>query len=228
MAILQLQSASVFRPTLGSERAGSNKSGNAVLNSLTLTIEQGERVGILGRNGAGKTTLLRLLAGIFAPSHGIASVDSDTATILDSGFGVEPWLSGRENAASRLILTGVPRKERAEILRELETFLDLGPYFDEPTRTYSTGMLARLVFGMATVRQHAVLIVDEGFGTVDDQFQHAAWVRLNSVIGSTTTLVMASHNLNQLRKYCNRGIVLNKGQIIVDSDIETAIGTYVG
>lgn len=228
MAILQLQSASVFRPTLGSDRTNKRGSGNAVLNSLTLTIERGERVGILGRNGAGKTTLLRLLAGIFAPNDGNASVDGDTATILDSGFGVEPWLSGRENAISRLILTGVPRKERAEILHELETFLDLGPYFDEPTRTYSTGMLARLVFGMATVRRHAVLIVDEGFGTVDDQFQDAAWLRLNSVIGSTTTLVMASHNLDQLRKHCSRGIVLHKGRIVVDTDIETAIGTYVG
>jgi ABC-type polysaccharide/polyol phosphate transport system ATPase subunit len=197
------------------------------LDLLTLTIKQGERVGILGRNGAGKTTLLRLLAGIFTPSLGSASVNVDTATILDSGYGVEPWLTGRENAVSRLIVTGVPRKQHAEILIELEAFLDLGPYFNEPTRTYSAGMLARLVFGMATVRRPAVLIVDEGFGTVDDQFQHAAWQRLNSVIGSTTTLIMASHNLEQLRKHCIRGIVLNKGRIIVDSDIETAIETYV-
>ena len=218
----------MFRPALGIPRLWGGRSGIAVLESLTLTIEQGERVGVLGRNGSGKTTLLRLLAGIFTPSLGSASVDPDTTTLLDAGFAVEPWLSGRENAISRLILTGVPRQQHADIICDLEEFLELGPYFDEPTRTYSSGMLARLVFGMATIREHAVLIVDEGFGTVDDQFQLSAWKRLEAVIGSTTTLVMASHNLDQLRKHCTRGILLNGGQIVIDSDISSVIDSYLG
>jgi len=228
MSVLCLNSATVLRPAIGSARTATTNHGAAVVDSVTLTIQQGERVGILGHNGAGKTTLLRLLAGIFVPSTGSASVDADTATILDTGFGVEPWLSGRENAGSRLILNGIPRKQHKAILTELEDFLELGPYFDEPTRTYSAGMLARLVFGLATVRKHAVLIVDEGFGAVDDHFRHRAWQRLTSMIGSSTTVVMASHNLDQLREHCNRGIVLEKGRIVIDSDIDTAVEAYVG
>lgn len=225
--MLSLSSVTVFRPTSKLKGSGTSDSRTPVIDSVTLTIEQGERVGILGRNGAGKTTLLRILAGIFIPSTGSAVVDSDTATLLDTGFGIEPWLSGRDNAVSRLVLTGVPRVQHAEILHDLEAFLELGPYFDQPTRTYSTGMLARLVYGLATVRKHSVLIVDEGFGTVDDQFQRSAWQRLDTVIGDGTTVVMASHNLEQLREHCARGIVLERGKIVVDTDINAAIDSYL-
>jgi len=227
MSALHLSSVSVFRPVSGSKGSRDSGQKTPVIDSVTLTIKQGERVGILGRNGAGKTTLLRILAGIFTPSTGSAVVDSDTATILDTGFGIEPWLSGRENAVSRLVLTGVPRAQHAEILHDLELFLDLGPYFDKPTRTYSTGMLTRLVFGLATVRKHSLLIVDEGFGTVDDQFQRGAWQRLNTIIGEGTTVVMASHNLDQLREHCLRGIVLSRGKIAIDTGINAAIDYYL-
>lgn len=227
MSVLHLNCVTVFRPVPGSKGSGNSDSKTPVIDSVTLTINQGERVGILGRNGAGKTTLLRVLAGIFTPSIGSAAVDVDTATLLDTGFGIEPWLSGRENAISRLILTGVPRAQHVEILQDLEAFLELGPYFNRPTRTYSTGMLARLVFGLATVREHSVLIVDEGFGTVDDQFQRSAWRRLSTIIGARTTVVMASHNLDQLREHCTRGIVLSRGKVAIDADINAAIESYL-
>lgn len=227
MSALHLSSVTVFRPVSGSNGPGDTGPKTPVIDSVTLTIKQGERVGMLGRNGAGKTTLLRILAGIFTPSTGSVVVDSDTATILDAGFGIEPWLSGRENAVSRLVLNGVPLAQHAEILHDLEAFLDLGPYFNKPTRTYSTGMLTRLVFGLATVRKHSVLIVDEGFGTVDDQFQRSAWLRLNTIIGGETTVVMASHNLDQLREHCTRGIIISRGKIAVDTDINDAIESYL-
>jgi ABC-type polysaccharide/polyol phosphate transport system ATPase subunit len=158
----------------------------------------------------------------------MARVPPDTAAILDAGFGIEPWLSGRENAASRLVLSGTPKSEHSSLLSNLEQFLELGPYFDEPTRTYSTGMLARLVFGLGTVRKHTALVVDEGFGTVDEQFQKRAWSRLEGVIGGDTTVIMASHNLDQIRAHCTRGVVLEGGRVTCDANIETALETYLG
>ena len=223
-----LENVSFFRPGFGSQKRLDRQGRITIIDSVSLAVSQGERIGILGHNGAGKTTLLRLLAGIFRPHEGIARVHPDTAAILDAWFGIEPWLSGRENAASRLVLSGTPKSEHSSLLANLEQFLELGPYFDEPTRTYSTGMLARLVFGLGTVRKHAALVVDEGFGTVDEQFQKRAWSRLEGVIGGDTTVVMASHNLDQIRAHCTRGVVLERGRVTCDADIETALETYLG
>ena len=223
-----LDKVSFFRPGFGSQKRLDRRGRITIIDNISLTVSQGERIGILGHNGAGKTTLLRLLAGIFRPHEGTATVHPDTAAILDAGFGIEPWLSGRENAVSRLVLSGTPKSERELLVSDLEQFLELGPYFDEPTRTYSTGMLARLVFGLGTVRQHAAIVVDEGFGTVDEQFQKRAWSRLEGVIGGDTTVVMASHNLDQIRAHCTRGVLLQRGRVLLDADIEKVIRTYLG
>jgi ABC-type polysaccharide/polyol phosphate transport system ATPase subunit len=226
-AALILDSVSLYRPSLGMRKSMGKGERVSVLDSVSISIGYGERVAILGRNGAGKTTLLRVLAGIFKPHQGNALVHEDTAAILDAGFGIEPWLSGRDNAVSRLIVSGIPKVEQKSIIDSLEGFLQIGPYFDEPTRTYSSGMLARLIFGLGTLRQHTALIVDEGFGTVDEQFERRAWTRLEGVIGGNTTVVMASHNLEQLQTHCTRGIVLERGQIVTDEDIDSAIKTYL-
>jgi ABC-type polysaccharide/polyol phosphate transport system ATPase subunit len=226
--VFVLEKVSFFRPGFGSQKRLDRDGRITIIDGVSLAVAPGERIGILGPNGAGKTTLLRLLAGIFQPHEGIARVHPDTAAILDAGFGIEPWLSGRENAASRLVLSGTPKSEHSSLIADLEQFLELGPYFDEPTRTYSAGMLARLVFGLGTVRQHTALVVDEGFGTVDEQFQKRAWSRLEGVMGGNTTVVMASHNIDQIRAHCTRGLLLNRGRLLLDADIETTIGAYLG
>lgn len=224
--MIQLNSVSFRR---FSTQAGSHRGSaamTAVLDGVTLQIDEGERVAILGDNGAGKTTLMRIMAGIFEPHNGVASIHPDSAAILDSGFGIELWLTGRENARSRLVLSGVPKTEHQALISSLEVFLDLGSYFDEHTHTYSAGMLARLAFGLATLQPRSVLIVDESFGAIDERFQRRAWGRLEEIVERGSVLVMASHNLDQLRTYCTRGILLSSGKLIADGPIDEVIATY--
>ena len=224
--MIRLDSVTFYRY---STRAGVKRNSDnraAVLEDITLQINPGERVALIGENGAGKTTLMRIMAGIFEPHTGVASIHEDSAAILDSGFGIELWLTGRENAESRLILSGVPKHERPRLLASLESFLDLGTYFDEHTHTYSVGMLARLAFGLATLQPRSVLIVDESFGAIDERFQRRAWTRLEEIVEKGSVLVMASHSLEQLRRYCSRGILLMNGTLAADGHIDEVIDNY--
>jgi len=224
--MIRLDSVTFYRYStrVGHLRRVDNRA--VVLDGVTVQINAGERVALLGENGAGKTTLMRIMAGVFEPHRGSAAIHHDSSAILDSGFGIELWLTGRENAESRLILSGVPKGERQELIASLENFLELGTYFNEHTHTYSVGMLARLAFGLATLQPRAVLIIDESFGAIDERFQRRAWNRLSEIIEQGSVLVMASHSLEQLRTYCTRGLLLKNGSLVADGPIDQVIATY--
>ncbi len=202
------------------------RKSRVVIDQMSLQISAGERVGLLGPNGAGKSTLLRLLAGIFEPDSGSIKRPEDCTTLLDGFFGMSPDLSGRDNCVSRLRIAGLATSEIHRHTTDVEDFSGLGTYFDQPIRTYSSGMLMRLIFSIVTTNVHDTFLIDEGFGMADADFQAQATKRLESLYQSSSTIVLASHNNDILRQQCTRGLVVINGQIAFDGAIENAIAHY--
>ena len=223
MSSLELTNVSFFR-IMESSRSEQKQ---FVIDNVSLKIQGGERIGLIGPNGAGKTTLLRLLAGIFNPDSGSIVRDGDVSTFLDGGFGLDPQLSGRSNAESRAIMAGLNRNERVQQVAWIQEFSELNEYFDEPIKSYSSGMLMRLVFAIGTAQTHDILLVDEGFGTADAHFQHKAMQRLRDMYTRAPITVLASHNLEILKENCTRGIVMSKSRIVFDGDIQEACDFYL-
>lgn len=223
MSLLELTNVSFFRIM---ESKGADQK-QFVVDNVSLKIQGGERIGLIGPNGAGKTTLLRLLAGIFNPDSGSIIRTGDISTFLDGGFGLDPQLSGRSNAESRAIMAGLNRNERMTQIAWIHDFSELEKYFDEPIKSYSSGMLMRLVFAIGTAQTHDILLVDEGFGTADAHFQHKAMQRLRVMYARAPITVLASHNLEILKENCTRGIVMSKSRIVFDGDIQEACDFYL-
>jgi lipopolysaccharide transport system ATP-binding protein len=223
MSSLELTNVSFFR-IMESSRTEQKK---FVIDNVSLKIQGGERIGLIGPNGAGKTTLLRLLAGIFNPDLGSIDRDGDVSTFLDGGFGLDPQLSGRSNAESRAIMAGLNRNERVQQVAWIQEFSELEKYFDEPIKSYSSGMLMRLVFAIGTAQTHDILLVDEGFGTADAHFQHKAMQRLRDMYSRAPITILASHNLDILKENCTRGIVMSESRIVFDGDIQEACDFYL-
>ena len=227
---LEIKNMSFFRI---SSRTGQNpfklkKSKRVMIfQDLSLTITQGERVALLGQNGAGKTTLLRIMAGIFQPDCGSVIRNGQISTFLDGTYGLDPFLTGRENSRSRMIMSKVGKDDVEKHLNNIEEFADLGEYFDQPVKNYSTGMILRLIFSIGTVKTNQILLIDEGFGTADIEFQNKAFARLNSIYDKSPIIVMASHNLELLRSQCLRGVVIVRGKIVFDGAIGPAIDYYL-
>jgi ABC-type polysaccharide/polyol phosphate transport system ATPase subunit len=198
-----------------------------IFNKLDLKIHNGDRIGLIGQNGVGKSTLLRLLSGILIPDSGTISIASRLTVLLDSGFGLDPPLSGRENVRTMAILAGVDRPLRSVLIDEIRQFSELEEAFDQPVKTYSTGMVVRLVLSAQLVlMENTGLIIDEGFGTADTAFQKKTFKRIDNLMRSVPFLVLASHSETMLRNYCNRGIVLSNGIISFDGEIGSAIEFY--
>ena len=220
---ISLNHVSMYRNMVGHESRWTKK---IVLDDVSLNISIGERIALLGSNGAGKSTLLRLMAGIYKPDEGSIESNGDFSVFLDAGFGVDMRLNGRENCYSRAIITGVPSSQIDEFIQWVSEFSELGDYFDQPLRTYSTGMIVRLVFSMCTARTHDVLLIDEGIGTADAHFQEKAFSRLSHLYDTAPILVLASHNPKLLKQNCSRGIVMNKGKVLFDGEINESIAFY--
>ena len=194
-----------------------------VLDNISIDIKTGERIALLGSNGAGKSTLLRLMAGIYKPDEGSIESNGDFSVFLDTGFGVDIRLTGRENCYSRAVITGVPSNQIDEFIQWVSEFSELGDYFDQPLRTFSTGMIVRLVFSMCTAGTHDVLLIDEGIGTADARFQEKAFSRLSNLYDTAPILVLASHDRELLKQNCSRGIVMSKGKVLFDGEIHESI-----
>jgi len=203
--------------------ASSIKPERNIINNVSLSITTGERVGLLGANGAGKTTLLRLIAGIFVPDSGSIECGADVSALLDTGHGMVDSLSVRENSISRFIIGGVAKDELPSLLNWVEEFTELHEYFDQPMRSLSSGMFARVVFALATARPHDVVVIDEGFGLADEYFRRKAQVVLEKLYTDASILIFASHNAELLRSTCSRGIILQQGAVIFDGAIDAAI-----
>lgn len=186
------------------------------LSGLTTSIEDGERVGLIGRNGSGKTTLLRLLAGSLEPTGGFVRIDGSVMALLNLMAGLDPLKTGRENIGFLARVLGLNRSESRDLVDDVVDFTELGSYIDLPVASLSAGMAARLSFGIMTGLKGDIVLVDEVLGAGDLFFLTKAADRVRARIQSARILVMATHSQSLLESFCDRCLWLQKGKIIAD------------
>lgn len=187
----------------------------AALKSINMDIYHGETVGIYGKNGSGKSTLLKVLSGILKPNSGIITNHGVSVSLLALQAGFDPNLNGYENAVLGGMLHGLSRKQATVNLGEIEDFADLGEFFTEPVRTYSTGMLARLGFSVAITTQPDVLLIDEVLSVGDEEFRTKAERTIMTRIRSQQSVVIVSHSMPRLKQLSDRIIIIEDGQASV-------------
>lgn len=183
------------------------------LDHVNFSLQDGDAVGLVGHNGAGKTTLLRTMAGIYEPHHGTISSEGKVSTIIELGAGLDSELSGYENIFRLGLLLGMSKSAVEKLMPAIEDFTELGNFLDAPVRTYSSGMLMRLMFAVSTSSQPEILLVDEMFGTGDKGFQEKAKSRMEGLISSAKIFVFASHSDELIEKFCNRIFELKHGTV---------------
>ena len=183
------------------------------LKNVSFEVERGEVVGIIGHNGAGKSTLLKVISGILKPTGGELEVHGNVVPMLELGSGVDHALTGRENIFLNGSILGYSEKYLKEKYEQIVEFSELGKFIDVPIRNYSSGMLMRLAFSIATVVQPEILIVDEILAVGDAAFQEKSKTRMLELMSGGTTVLFVSHSLEQIREMCDRVIWLEHGQI---------------
>lgn len=183
------------------------------LQHVSFEVQKGEVVGIIGRNGAGKSTLLKIISGILKPTSGCVTVGGNIVPMLELGSGFDFDLSGRENVFLNGAILGYSKDYLTQKFDEIVEFSELGQFIDVPIRNYSSGMLMRLAFSIATVVNPEILIVDEILAVGDENFQNKSKARMMELMGGGTTVLFVSHNLAQIREMCNRVIWLEKGTV---------------
>ncbi|RMO80987.1 Lipopolysaccharide ABC export system, ATP-binding protein [Pseudomonas syringae pv. philadelphi] len=197
-----------------------------VLKHVNFSIHAGEAIGIVGQNGAGKSTLLKMITGTLQPTEGSVQVNGRIAAILELGMGFTPDLTGRQNVYHAAGLMGFNADRIDTVIREIEAFAEIGTYFDEPVRTYSSGMQMRVAFAVATAIRPEILIVDEALSVGDSYFQHKSFDRIREFQQQGTTLLIVSHDRGSIQALCNRAILLEKGTVIKDGKPEEVMDFY--
>jgi ABC-2 type transport system ATP-binding protein len=198
------------------------------LRDIDITIEEGDRVALVGHNGAGKSTLLRLLSGIYEPTRGTATIEGRVAPVFDLGVGMDPEISGYENIIIRGLFLGMTRKQMEERVDDIAEFTELGDFLSMPLRTYSTGMRVRLALGVVTSIDPEILLLDEGIGAVDAAFLEKARSRLSDLVDRAGLLVFASHSDEFLRQLCTTGIWMDHGSVKEHGPLEDVLHAYQG
>lgn len=196
------------------------------LRNITFDVHAGEAVGIAGMNGAGKSTLLKLITGTARPTAGNVSVAGRIAAILELGMGFNPELTGRQNVQHAAGLMGIPGDAIERAMPSIEEFAEIEDYFDQPVRTYSSGMQARVSFAVATAIRPDVLIVDEALSVGDAYFQHKSFDRIREFRKGGTTLLLVSHDKGAIQSICDRAILLNAGRIEKEGSPEEVFDYY--
>ncbi|NPD68566.1 ABC transporter ATP-binding protein [Lichenicola cladoniae] len=210
-------------------KVGEDRSHRVVvqaLRNITFRLTSGERLGIVGHNGAGKSSLLRVLGGIYEPVAGQVHVGGSINTLLDTNFGMNLDLTGRENIALRGRYVGLSREGMRALEADVEAFAALGPFLELPVRVYSSGMVVRLGFGLATAIAPQVLLMDEWFMAGDARFRDKAHSRLETVVRGAEIMVLTSHMPSVLKTWCTRLIWLQAGRIVADGPVDEIMERY--
>jgi lipopolysaccharide transport system ATP-binding protein len=196
------------------------------LKDVSFSVAHGEAIGIVGQNGAGKSTLLKLITGTLRATTGTLAVNGRIAAILELGMGFNPDLSGRDNAYHVAGLMGFSRKAIDGVIDGIEEFAEIGDYFNEPTRTYSTGMQMRVAFSTATAFRPDALIVDEALSVGDAYFQHKCFKRIREFREQGTSLLIVSHDSGAVQSLCDRALLLDGGRMVKDGDPAEIMDLY--
>ncbi|NUB10924.1 ABC transporter ATP-binding protein [Azospirillum sp. Vi22] len=196
------------------------------LRGVSFSVGRGEAVGIIGQNGAGKSTLLKLITGTTRPTEGSVHSQGRVAAILELGMGFSPDLTGRQNVYHAAGLVGFSHADIDRMIGGIEDFAEIGDYFDQPTRTYSSGMQMRVAFAVATAVRPDLLIVDEALSVGDAYFQHKSFDRIRAFQKQGTSLLLVSHDKGAIQSICDRAILLEKGRLLRDGTPEEIADLY--
>lgn len=197
------------------------------LRDVTLHLQRGEALGLLGRNGAGKSTLLQIICGTITPTEGYASVRGRVAALLELGSGFNPEFTGLENIFLNAALLGLTREETEKRLDSILSFADIGAFVHQPTKTYSSGMVVRLAFAVQAQLDPDVLIVDEALAVGDARFQAKCFARLKSLQSAGATILFVSHSTEQVVTHCTRAALLEGGRLIDHGEPRAIANRYL-
>ncbi len=197
------------------------------VNNVSFSIKKGESVAIFGKNGAGKSTLLKMITGVTFPTKGEIEIKGRVSALLELTSGFDPEFTGRENIYLKGQILGLRDSEVKEVEQEIVEFAELEEYIDQPVRTYSSGMKARLGFSINVNIKPEILIVDEALSVGDEEFKNKCIKKINDIINNeNVTLLFVTHSTNIASEFCKRGMVMKNGEIIFDGDIDESIKKY--
>jgi lipopolysaccharide transport system ATP-binding protein len=196
------------------------------LHNINLNVARGETVGIVGRNGSGKSTLLQLICGTLTPSSGDISVNGRIAALLELGAGFNPEFTGRENVFLNATVLGLTHSEIVGKFDEIEAFADIGEFIDQPVKSYSSGMYVRLAFAVAINVAPEILVVDEALSVGDEGFQRKCFARIDAIRDSGATVLFVSHSASTVVDLCDRAILLDRGELLVQGTPKHVVSTY--
>ena len=207
--------------------SGAGGGDHRVLNNLDLEIQQGERIGLVGRNGAGKSTLLRIIGGIYPPAGGTVWRDpKKTVALLTLGLGFKGDLSGRDNALLAAMLQGMTRREAKQRLDAIGDFTELGEFLEQPVKTYSSGMRSRLGFATGLLLDTDILLLDEILAVGDQGFRQKAREALNDRLAPDKTVILVHHMEQAIKETCHRAVWLEQGQVRDDGNAAEVLAAY--
>jgi ABC-2 type transport system ATP-binding protein/lipopolysaccharide transport system ATP-binding protein len=245
MGSIDLKNVSVFYPLYSASgrslkhsllqriggRLGDDAQGRLVIEALrdvNLSLRPGDRIGLVGHNGAGKSTLLRVLAGIYEPSVGEASIEGRVSSLLDITLGMDFEATGYENIFMRGVIMGMTFNQIEERIPDIEAFSELGAYLNIPVRNYSSGMQLRLAFAISTAVQTDIVLLDEVVSVGDAAFIVKAEQRIVELTDQADIFVLASHVPQMIERVCDKVIVLNGGRIVEMADTPRQVATVLG
>src|SRR3954471_22517153 len=191
-----------------------------------MRFQAGDRVALVGSNGAGKTTLLRVMAGVYEPVSGIVKSRGRISPMFDIGLGIDSEISGYDNIRLRGPILGLSIDEIERLMPDIVEFTELGDYLDIPVRTYSSGMMTRLTFAVATCFAPEILLMDEWIMAGDAAFLAKAQQRIETFVEKASILVLASHSLETCRRFCNKGVWLDQGMVKAEGAIHEVLDRY--
>ena len=197
------------------------------LRDVSFDVKKGETVGIIGRNGSGKSTLLQIIAGTLAPTEGDVQVNGRVAALLELGSGFNPEFTGRENVFMNGSILGFTREDMEQRFDSIAAFADIGEFMEQPVKLYSSGMLVRLAFAVQACVEPEILIVDEALSVGDIFFQQKCYRRIDDLRNNGTSILFVSHNVGDVRQFCQRAILLNHGEATFQGSASDAVAQYM-
>lgn len=199
----------------------------AALQDVSFEVSQGTTVGIIGSNGSGKSTLLKLIAGLHRPNSGTVDVNGRISALIELGAGFHPEFTGRENVFINGIILGLSRREIYERFDEIVSFAELEEFIDNPVKTYSSGMYMRLAFAIAVAVDPEILLIDEILAVGDANFQRKCQNKMNSFKADGKTIVIVTHDLSALERYCDKVLWLDHGELQAYGDVQSVMAMYL-
>ncbi len=197
------------------------------LRDISFEVGPGEAFGIIGKNGAGKSTLLQILAGVLEPTGGEVVLPERTTALLELGSGFKPEFTGRQNVYVNAAVLGIQRATVEARMDDIAAFADIGPHFDQPVKTYSSGMFLRLAFAVTTSLEPEVLIIDEALAVGDVFFRQKCYQRLEGLLARGTVVVLVSHAMNDVAQFCHRALLIERGRVAFLGDAAAAVKRYM-